>query len=220
MGLAVPAFSADTQAAALPAPSAEEKTELSKYPSYTGALEVIAANEGNGLHAFLDANDGKTVFFETTVLRYKPTPEGVTEATREKMPPTDRFENAAFEKCWGGEDNRPGRLESGDDGFPLPLDAADIEKGCASRIKIELLQGDYGENVEAAGGFDKREIYVIGFFEVKKETLKDGKILYRLTETAVEDSTAQAFYTHATRKDRPMRSLSVSAAPAEDGKGQ
>ncbi len=217
--LPLPAFGAEAQAAAIPAPSAKEKAELEKYPSYIGNIEVIAANEGNGLQLFLDENAGKTVFIETTVLRYRPTPQGVTKETREKLPPTDRFENTAFEKCWGGEDNRPGRLESGDDGFPLPLDAADIEAGCAARIKFELLQGEYGENVQAAGGFDKREIYFIGFFEVKKETLKDGKTLYRLTETAVADPTAQAFYTHATKKDRPIRSLSVDAAnPAEDNK--
>lgn len=217
LGLAIPAFGAKAQASA---PTAQEGFELAKFASYNASIEVIAANEGNGLHAFLNENAGKTVFIETTVLRYKPAPEGVTAETSDLMPPTDRFENPVFLKCWGAEANRDGRLESGDEGFPLPLDQADIEAGCATRIKIELAGGDYASNTDHASGMDKNETYFIGFFEVKKESLEGGKTLYRLTEVSQPEDTAAAFYKHATKKDRPMRELSVEATQPAAGKAE
>lgn len=201
-----------------PAPNAQEQAELAKFPAYTGNIEVIAANEGNGLHAFLDQNAGKTVFIETVVLRYKPTPEGLTAETRDRMAPTDRFDNPVFLKCWGEEANKDGRLESDETGFPLPDNQADIEAGCASRIKIELAGGDYGSNTDHAFGLDKKETYFIGFFEVKKENLEGGKTLYRLTEVSQPEETAAAFYKHATKKDRAMRELSIEATQPAAGK--
>ena len=98
---------------------------------------------------------------------------------------------------------------SGDEGFPLPLDQADIEAGCAARVKIDLTDGDFAGNMNAQSGTDKTEIYFIGFFEVKKETLGSGKTLYHLIETAQPDATIEAFYKFATRKDRPMRQVWV-----------
>lgn len=210
-----PAFAAESTT---PAPNPQEQAELAKFAAYNGNIEIIAANEGNGLHAFLNANTGKTVFIETTVLRYKPTPAGVTAETRDRMPPTDRFENPAFLNCWGEEANRDGRLESGENGFPLPLDQADIGAGCATRIKIELAGGDYASNTDHASGLDKKESYFIGFFEVKKESLKNGKTLYRLTEVSQPEETAAAFYKHATKKDRAMRELSIEATQPAAGK--
>ncbi len=211
------AFAAESKT---PAPSPQEQAELAKFASYNGNIEVIAANEGNGLHAFLNENTGKTVFIETAVLRYKPTPEGITAETRDKMPPTDRFENPAFLKCWGEEANLPNRIESGEIGFPLPLNQVDIEAGCATRIKIEPAEGDTGPNVDRAAGFDKTETYFIGFFEVKKEGLEGGKTLYRLTEVSQPEETAAAFYKHATKKDRPMRALSVKDVQPAAGKAE
>lgn len=125
------------------------------------------------------------------------------------MAPTDRFENPAFLKCWGEEANKDGRLESGENGFPLPFDQADIESGCVTRIKIELAGGDYGSNTDHASGLDKNETYFIGFFEMKKEALEGGKTLYRLAEVSQPEETAAAFYKHAVQKDRQMRELSM-----------
>lgn len=207
-------------AAKVSSPTPEEQAELAKFAAYNGNIEVIAANEGNGLHAFLSENAGKTVFIETAVLRYKPTPEGVTAETRDQIPPTDRFENSAFQKCWGEESHIESRIESGEIGFPLPLNQADIEAGCATRIKIELAEGDYGPNVDRAAGLDKTETYFIGFFAVKKEALEGGKTLYRLTEVSQPEETAAAFYKHATKKDRSLRALSVKDVQPAAGKAQ
>lgn len=215
--LTMPALAEESKASA---PNPQEQAELEKFSSYNGSTEVIAANEGNGLHAFLNANTGKTVFIETTVLRYKPTPAGITAETRDRMPPTDRFENPVFLKCWGEEANKDGRLQSGETGFPLPEGQADIDAGCATRIKIELAEGDYGPNTDHAFGLDKKETYFIGFFQVKKESLEDGKTLYRLTEVSQPEETAAAFYKYATKKDRSMRELSIEAAQPAGGKAE
>lgn len=214
---AIPALAAESSASV---PNPQEQAELAKFASYNGTIEVIASNDGNGLHAFLNENTGKTVFIETTVLRYKPTPEGVTAETRDRMPPTDRFENPVFLKCWGEEANKDGRLESGETGFPLPVGQADIDAGCATRIKIELAEGDYGPNTDHAFGLDKKETYFIGFFEVKKESLEGGKALYRLAEVSQPEETAAAFYKHATKKDRSMRELSIEAAQPAAGNSE
>lgn len=216
LGLSSPAMGANAKAQDHPAPSAEERAELAKFPAYTGNIEVISSNEGNGLERFLADNTGKTVFIETTVLKYFPAPENVTGENRDLIPPTDRFENPVFNKCWGKEANHDGLIYVGDQGFPLPLSAADIEAGCSTRIKIELANGDYGPNVDFAGGFDKKEIYFIGFFEVKKETLENGKTLYRLTENSVEEPTMLAFYAYARKLDRGIRELSVEEDQGKD----
>jgi len=117
------------------------------------------------------------------------------------------YENPVFQKCWGDEVNLGGRLKSGDSGLPLPLDQSDIEAGCATRIKFEFTEGDYGPNIDAMNGFDKKEVFFVGFFSVKKEALPEGKTLYRLTETSQPEETAKAFYKYATKKDRPYRKL-------------
>jgi hypothetical protein len=208
------------------APSAEEQAELSKYASYAGYIHVIESNEGNSLLEFLKGNDGKTVFIDSTVLRYSPAPEGLTAETRDRIAPTDRFENPVVSKCWGPEINLAGRLLSGETGFPLPENAADIESGCKTRIAIDMIDDGHGGNLSVYRGFDKNEIFFAGFFKVKSEDLSDGKTLYRLSEVReIEEKTAQAFYDYATVKDRPFRKLETAAAddqaaPADDGKGQ
>ncbi len=203
-GFTPSAFGASIQAEE---PTPEEQAELEKFPVYNENVEVISPNQGNGLHEFLEQNNGKTVFIESAVLRYTPAPEGITAETRDKMPPTDRFENSVFQKCWGEEVNMDGRFKSGDSGFPLPLDQSDIEAGCATRIKFLFTEGDYGPNIDIMNGDDKREVFFVGFFSVEKEPLPDGKTLYRLTEVPQATETVEAFYKHATKKDRPYRKL-------------
>jgi len=65
-------FSANIQAGE---PTPEEQAELEKFPVYNEYIEVISANQGNGLHDFLEQNKDKTVFIESAVLRYTPAPE-------------------------------------------------------------------------------------------------------------------------------------------------
>ncbi len=209
------------------APSAEERAELAKHPSYTGYIHLIESNEGNGLFDFLKANAGKTVFIDSSVLRYSPAPEGLTEDQRDRIAPTDRFENPVVKNCWGKEIDMAGRLASGETGFPLPENAADIESGCKTRISIDMVDDGHGGNLRVFTGFDKNEIFFAGFFTVKAEELSGGKTLYRLTEVrdGMEEKTVQAFYAHATVRDRPLRKLEIEtsedqAAPADDGKGQ
>jgi hypothetical protein len=210
------------------APSTEERAELAKHASYTGYIHLIESNEGNGLFEFLKANTGKSVFIDSSVLRYSPAPEGLTEDQRDRIAPTDRFENPVVKNCWGKEIDRAGRLASGETGFPLPENAADIESGCKTRIALDLADDGHGGNLQVYRGFDKNEIFFAGFFAVKAEELPGGKTLYRLTEAreGIEEKTMQAFYAYATVKDRPFRKLEIEtdedqAAPAVgDGKGQ
>lgn len=193
------------------APSTEERAELAKHPSYTGYIHLIESNEGNGLFDFLKANDGKTVFIDSSVLRYSPAPEGLTEDQRDRIAPTDRFENPVVKNCWGKEINLAGRLTSGETGFPLAENAADIESSCKTRISINMIDDGHGGNLRVFTGFDKNEIFFAGFFAVKAEELSGGKTLYRLTEVqdSMEEKTVQAFYAHATIRDRPLRKLDI-----------
>lgn len=219
MALAGPAQGATE---ATPAPTAQERAELDKHPVYTGNIEVLASNEGSGLLAFLDENAGKTVFLESSMLRYWPLPEGTTaKDSGVKVPPTDRFANPVFKNCWSAADIAyQGVLESGEAGFPLPRDQADIEAGCAMRIKVEMIDGDASGNMLRVNGSDKMEIFFVGFFDVKKESLEGGKTLYRLSEVSQPEETAAVFYKHATKKGRTVRQLWTADAKQATGKAE
>ena len=204
--LSTPAFAA---AKAKAAPTTQEQAELRKFESYSGNIEVIAPNGDNGLLAFLEKNAGKTVFFDSALIRYLPLAEGMTaKKMQDEGLYTDRFDNAAFTQCWSADDIAyQGVLESGERGFPLPLDTKDIEKGCAARIRIEMTFGDGSVNMDQVSSMDQTEIFFAGFFDVTKESLADGKTFYRLKETRPEVQTVQAYYKHATKKDRGLRKI-------------
>lgn len=175
-----------------------------QYPVFSDYLHIIAANDQNSLHAFLDKHIGQTVYIDTAILRYGLIPEGFTEADRDKIPPTDRFENPVVKSCWTEEMKQIPKLESGSEGLPLPLDAADIEKGCAYRIRFDLDGGDYSGGLNVASGMDKLEMTLMGFFTIEKETLDDGKTLYVLKEVEVPTQTLEVFNKYM-RKERDMR---------------
>ncbi len=112
-------------------PTAEEQAELDKYPAYSGPLHVLEANAENGIHAFFDANDGKTVYLDLSIVRYAPLDPASLDLPHVRAG-TDRFENPVVTKCSPAQNNdQHGILNFGDAGYPLPLDAADIEAGCA-----------------------------------------------------------------------------------------
>ncbi|MBK9585488.1 MAG: hypothetical protein IPO55_06245 [Alphaproteobacteria bacterium] len=74
-----------------------------------------------------------------------------------------------------------------------------------------MIDDGHGGNLRVFTGFDKNEIFFAGFFAVKAEELSGGKTLYRLTEVqdSMEEKTVQAFYAHATIRDRPLRKLDI-----------
>lgn len=199
-----------------PPPAEAGKDERSKYDTYNGNIELIASNEGNGLFKFLADHEDKIVFIDSAVLRYVPAPPGVTEKTRDLIPPTDRYENTVVKNCWGPEIDKDGLLESDENGFPLPENDTDIQNGCRTRLKFEFIKGDYGsDNIKSTFGYDKNETFFVGFFEIKKETLKSEKILYRLVETSeIKEETIKDYYAYGTLKERRMRKLEVDVEPA------
>lgn len=215
-GLVLPAPVHAAQADKTP-PTAAEQAELARHKTYTGYIHLIESNEETGVLEFLKENTGRTVFIDSAVLRYSPAPEDLTEETRDRIAPTDRFENIVVKKCWGPEINMAGRLKSGETGFPLPENEADIQSGCKTRIRIEMVDDGHGGNLAFIRGFDKNEIFFAGFFTVQANTLPDGKTLYRLIETRdMPQETVQAFYTHAAAGERPYRKLDIETASGED----
>lgn len=177
---------------------------LKQYPVFSDYLHVIAANDQNGLHAFLDKHIGRTVFIDAPILRYGVIPKGFSAADRDKIPPTDRFENPVIQRCWTEEMNQTSELESGSDGLPLPRDLEDIVKGCAFRIRFDLEGGNHSSSLNTMTGGDKHEILVAGFFAITKESLNDGKTLYILKEVEVPMQTLETFH-KGMRKEHGQR---------------
>ncbi|MCB1591534.1 MAG: thioredoxin family protein [Alphaproteobacteria bacterium] len=185
-----------------PEPTQEEKeAALKKYGSFTKPLYILAPNTDNGLHDFLDQHTGETVFFNSLLWRYHPTPKGASIANRDQMPPTDRFENPVFQRCWGKEYPEDGYLEKGYLGFPLPRDEKDIENGCSARIKFEFIYGEGHANTTRYSGMDKLEVSFGIFFKIQKEILPDQKTLYTLKEMPVSPKEAEIYLKHGPKVD-------------------
>lgn len=188
-------------------PTAEERLELDKYPVFNKPIEIIQSNEGSGIVEFLESNLDQTVFLDTVVYRYDQVPEEIEAQGPDKYPPSDRLENKVVQNCWGKEFYEPGMIESGDRGFPLPLNDADIQNGCATRIKFNLEHGDHTRNFVPYVGMDKLELFFAGFFKVEKSRLEDGKTLYTLSHQVIPVVTQVAFLKHRVIMDREHRPL-------------
>jgi hypothetical protein len=191
------------------APTKEEQAELDKYPAYSGPLHVLEANAENGIHDFLAANEGKTVYLDLSSVRYLPMDPSYLDDPRARAT-TDRFEHPVFSKCWPDQRaNLYGVINFGEAGFPLPRDAADIEAGCATRVRFEH------QMIESVSAFpklrsdDKVQVFLKGFFNVSKSTADGGKTLYTLKDQEdIPFETRLAFDTHKTTK-HPEADLSL-----------
>lgn len=184
-----------------PAPTAEEQAELEKYPAYSGPLHVLEANAENDLHAFLNANEGKTVYLDLSIVRYVPIDPVYLDEPHVRAS-TDRHQNPVFTKCWPDQRaDYQGILNFGEAGFPLPLDEADIEAGCATRVRFDLELIQSVSAFPVAWGDNKAQVFLMGFFSVSKSTLGDGKTLYTLSEQQdIPFETRLAYDTHKTTK--------------------
>lgn len=182
-------------------PTAEEQAELDKYPAYSGPLHVLEANAENGIHAFLDANDGKTVYLDFSIVRYVPLDPASLDLPHVRAG-TDRFENPVFTKCWPSQNNdQHGILNFGEAGYPLPRNAADIEAGCAARVRFDLQMIESVSAFPVAWGDNKAQVFFQGFFDVSKSSLEGGKTLYTLKENQdIPFETRLAYDTHKTSK--------------------
>ena len=192
-------------------PTAAEAIELKKHSAFSEPINIITTNEHNGIFKFLEKNQDKVVFLDTAVLRYEQLPDDVLAKGENFMPPTDRFENHVVKKCWGNEINMEGLIESGQTGFPLPLNDNDVEKGCKYRIKFNLKNGDYNSNFRPVSGLDKMELFFAGFFTVSKSILPDSKVLYTLTYADIPTETQTPYFKYKIKKDRTFRPLGVES---------
>jgi len=190
-------------------PTAAEQTELAKHPAYSGPLHVLEANADNGIHKFLETNEGKTVYLDLSIVRYVPMDPSSLD-TPEARAATDRFEHPVFSKCW--PDQRAeyiGILNFGEAGFPLPLDDADIKAGCATRVRFDLPMLESVSAFPVAWGDNKAQVFLRGFFEVSKNALEGGKTLYTLKQQDdVPYETRLTFDKHKTGK-QPEANLSL-----------
>lgn len=220
-GLTLAAAQPAMAAAEAPTPTAQEKAELEKYPAFSDPVHVLEANPGGAIHKFLDKNDGQTVWLDTTILRYASIDMSQIDNPI-LLATTDRFENPVYTKCWPDpKKDIEGLGNFGDEGFPLPLDQADIEAGCAARIRFVWLNGQLSSaGLNPVFGDNKVQLVFAGFFNVTKSDA-GGKILYTLIQQEVPFETALAFETHKRVKTRPIADLGTPEKKAEkDAKGQ
>lgn len=180
--LCVLALLTPSLAGAATTPTREEQQELAKYDTYSGPMNILEANEENGIHEFLSTHDGQTVYLDLSIVRY--TPIDPANIKREDVrASTDRFENPVFTQCWQDQKtNYPGLLNFGEMGAPLPLDAADIEAGCATRVQFEHQMIESVSAFHKLWGDNKVQVFLKGFFSVTKSTHEGGKTLYTLTD--------------------------------------
>lgn len=223
-GLSLAAAQPAMAAAKAPAPTAQEKAELDKYPAFSDPVHVLESNPEGAIHKFLEKNDGKTVWLDTTILRYAPIDmsqigDPILLAT------TDRFQNPVYTKCWPDpKKDIEGLGNFGAEGFPLPLDQADIAAGCATRIRFVWLNGQISSaGLNPVFGDNKVQLIFAGFFTVAKSDA-GGKTLYTLTQQEVPFETVLAFETHKRVKTRPIENLGMPEPKplkegAEDGGG-
>lgn len=192
-----PVYAAD----AAKTPTAAEQGELDKYPAYSGPLHVLDANAENGIHAFLDANEGKVVYLDLSIVRYLPIdPTSIDRS--EVRAATDRYENPVFTKCWPDQKaEHHGILNFGEAGFPMPRDAADIEAGCAARVRFDLEMIESVSAFPIAWGDNKARVLLRGFFAVSKSAQDGGTTLYTLSEQQdIPLETRAAYDMHKTTK--------------------
>ncbi|MBK6894973.1 MAG: hypothetical protein IPH06_00055 [Alphaproteobacteria bacterium] len=154
-----------------------------------------------GFTNFSQANEGKTVYLDVSIVRYVPMDPSSLD-TPEARAATDRFEHPVFSKCW--PDQRAeyiGILNFGEAGFPLPLDDADIEAGCATRVRFDLPMIRSVSAFPVAWGDNKAQVFLRGFFDVSKSVLEGSKTLYTLKQQDdVPYETSLAFDKHKTGK--------------------
>ena len=193
-------------ASAEPQPTREEQALLDQYPAYDKIIEVTQTNTQNPIHDFLAAHVGQTIYLDTAILSYAPVPPVITEETKTLLV-TDRFENPVMQKCWIDPGDWFGFTDAGPQGFPLPLDDADIAAGCATRLKLAYVYGDSSPGLEIRKGSNLVELVFTGFFEVTKSEPAPGKTLYTLTQKPMDDATSSAFARFKPTPERPERQL-------------
>jgi len=208
MLITLPNASSATTAAKRSSPNASERAELNKHPTFTKNIHVIDKNEGNNVHRFLESNIGKTVFFDTAILVYTPINPNLTQEQKD-LAPTDRFQNKVMNKCWIDQGGIASYTDFGEKGFPLPLNDADINAGCKTRIRLALTDGDASPDIIIFRGDNKAEIVLSSFFEVAKKSLDGAKTLYILTQKTMPEETADIFVKFKRNKNRDVRKLSL-----------
>jgi hypothetical protein len=182
VGLCALALLTPSLAGAATTPTRAEQQELAKYDTYAGPMNILEENAKNGLHDFLSAHDGQTVYLDLSIVRYLPIDP--MDIDREDVrASTDRFENPVFTQCWPDQKaNLPGLLNFGEAGVPLPLDAADIKAGCATRVRFEHPMIESVSAFHKLWGDNRVQVFLKGFFSVTKSTQEGGKTLYTLTD--------------------------------------
>lgn len=195
-------FAADGQ----PQPTPEEQALLDRYPSYDKIIEVTQTNTQNGIHEFLAANVGTTIYLDTAILTYAPIPPVITEEIKPKLS-TDRFENKVMQKCWSEPNDWFGYTNVGPMGFPLPTDDTDIDAGCATRLRLDFAYGDSSPGLEVRKGSNQSELIFTGFFEVTKSEPAPGKTLFTLTQKPMDEETIRVFAQFRPTPERPERPL-------------
>ena len=180
LALLVPSLAGAADAVQTPTP--QEQVELDRYDTYSGPMNILEENGENGLHDFLSAHDGQTVYLDLSIVRYLPI-DPVDIDREDVRASTDRFENPVFTQCWPDQKaNYPGLLNFGEAGVPLPLDAADIKAGCATRVRFEHPMIESVSAFHKLWGDNKVQVFLKGFFSVTKSTQEGGKTLYTLTD--------------------------------------
>ncbi len=201
----VPPLSAKAATRA-PQPTESEQTLLDQYPVFAKIIDVTKENTDNGIHEFLAANTGKTVYLDTAILIYPPPPPKMTDEIKVNLA-SDRFQNTVMQKCWIDPGDFFGFTDAGPQGFPLPSDAQDIESGCATRLRLVFAYGDSSPGLEIRHGSNQNELIFTGFFEVAKSELDGGQTLYTLTQEPMDEETVTAFARFQPTPERPERQL-------------
>ena len=202
-------FQISHAADAAPRPSPEEQAVLDQYPSFSDYVHFYQANTDNGIHKFLSENVGKTVFLDTSILRYAPLSSMVKTDTDRARIPTDRWDNATYNNCTPDQEEIQSFADHGEKGFPLPASEEDIERGCDTRVRFKLEWGDSSPGFMFFPGRNKVELVFSTFFDVSKETLEDNKTLYVLTQKEITEETRLIFEKYVRDDTRELRQISL-----------
>ncbi|MBK9584832.1 MAG: hypothetical protein KA176_04625 [Alphaproteobacteria bacterium] len=216
--LALPTLAFSTAAEPVrPQPTAEEQSLLDQYPAFSEAIHILEENPGGDIHRFLEQNVGATVWLDTTIIRYLPMNKNTLDDPIWRAT-TDRKDNPVYTNCWKEPDEVViGIANFGDKGLPLPLDAADIEAGCATHIRFRLLAGEESDaNLNITWGDNKLQWLMASFFKIEKTALDDGEILYTLVEQDIPVETRSAFNTYKRVQERPLPILTLGTAQPPD----
>lgn len=201
--ISLPTFAASSD------PTSNEQRVLDQYPSYSGYIHFYDSNRENNIHQFLSKNVGKTVFLDTSILRYAPLSPMVKTDTDRARIPTDRWDNATYNNCTLDQEEIQSFADHGIKGFPLPASEEDIERGCDTRIRFKLEWGDSSPGFMFFPGRNKVELVFSTFFDVSKETLEDEKTLYVLTQKEVPEETRLIFEKYVRDDTRELRQISL-----------